>query len=236
MVLCSLQTKVPKRISGPGRGRGGPRTKIGPLPISIRYQPGDTRRYPNISLPVGDVDKQVVKVARAARWATLHYAGLRGEGSSPVPLSSESMQKCLHGEIEVDTAGVTGYASVEAAEQAKQRHIGTACLQVPQGDIERRQREHGRSTAAAVVQGPPDVMPDGLSVMRFAALDQFGNLPSERIGNRAAIAADSVSIANTFGPVGSADTASYQFEGGDFAVRAVREANGERDPIEPGVD
>jgi hypothetical protein len=49
------------------------------------------------------------------------------------------------------------------------------------------------------MQGPPDVMPDGFSVIRFAALDQFGNLPPERIGNRAAIAADSVSIANTFG-------------------------------------
>src|SRR5882762_3891024 len=86
------------------------------------------------------------------------------------------------------------------------------------------------------MQGPPDVMPDGFSVIRFAALDQLGNLPPERIGNRAAIAADSVSIANTFGPVGIADTASYQFEGVDFAVRAVREANGQRDPIEPGVD
>src|SRR6195256_1899781 len=86
------------------------------------------------------------------------------------------------------------------------------------------------------MQGPPDVMPDGFSVIRFAALDQFGNLPPERIGNRAAIAAHSVSIANTFGPVGIADTTSYQFEGVDFAVRAVGEANRQRDPIEPGVD
>src|SRR3982075_2181446 len=79
-------------------------------------------------------------------------------------------------------------------------------------------------------------MPDGLSVIRLAALDQFGNLPPERIGNRAAIAAHGVSVANTFGPVGIADTAKYQFEGSDFAVRAVREANGQRDPIESGVD
>src|SRR3982074_913803 len=86
------------------------------------------------------------------------------------------------------------------------------------------------------MQGPPDVMPDGFSVIRFTALDQLGNLPPERIGNRAAIAADSVSMANTFGPVGIADTTSYQFEGLDFAVRAVREANCQRDPIESGVD
>src|SRR4030088_3034996 len=102
--------------------------------------------------------------------------------------------------------------------------------------MERRQREHGRSAAAAVMQGPPDVMPDGFSVIRLAALDQFGNLPPKRIGNRPAIAADSVSVANTFGPVGIADTTSYQFEGVDFAVRAVREANCQGDPIESGID
>jgi hypothetical protein len=56
------------------------------LPISIHYQAGDTIHYPSISLPVGDVDNQAVKVAGAARWVTLHYAGLRGEGSIPVPL------------------------------------------------------------------------------------------------------------------------------------------------------
>src|SRR5450755_2478403 len=86
------------------------------------------------------------------------------------------------------------------------------------------------------MQGPPDVMPDGFSVIGFASLNQLGNFPPERVGNRAAIAADSVSVANTFGTVGIADMTNYQFEGVDFAVRAVREANGQRDPIEPGVD
>jgi hypothetical protein len=162
----------------------------------------------------------------------LHLDGAKALGEIAVRL----LQKRLHRELEVDAAGVTGNPSVEAAEQTKQRHTGTARLQVPQGDIERRQREHGRAAAAAVVQGPPDVMPDGFSVIRFAALDQLGNFPPERIGNRAAIAADSVSIANTFGPVGIADTASYQFEGVDFAVRAVRETKGQRDRVESGLD
>jgi hypothetical protein len=45
-------------------------------------------------------------------------------------------------------------------------------------------------------------MPDGFSVIGFTALDQFGNLAPERIGNRAAIAADSVGISDTFGAVG----------------------------------
>jgi hypothetical protein len=79
-------------------------------------------------------------------------------------------------------------------------------------------------------------MPDGFRVIGFAALDQLGNLPPERIGDRAAIAADSLSIADAFGPVGITDTARYQFERVDVAVRAVRQANGQRDPVEPGVD
>jgi hypothetical protein len=79
-------------------------------------------------------------------------------------------------------------------------------------------------------------MPDSFCVIRFAALDQLGNFAPERVGNRAAIAADSVSVANTFGPVGIAHMTNYQFEGVDFAVGAVRQANGQRDPIEPGFD
>jgi hypothetical protein len=63
-------------------------------------------------------------------------------------------------------------------------------------------------------------MPDGFCVVRFAALDQLRNLSPERIGNRSAVAANGVSIANTFG----------------LAVRAVREADGERDPVESCVD
>jgi hypothetical protein len=79
-------------------------------------------------------------------------------------------------------------------------------------------------------------MPDGLGVIGFAALDQLGNLAPQRIGNRAAIATDCVSIANTFGPVRIADTAGHQFEGVDVAVRAVRETGGEGNPVESCVD
>jgi hypothetical protein len=86
------------------------------------------------------------------------------------------------------------------------------------------------------MQGPPDVIPDGFSVIRLAALDQLGNLSPERIGDRATIAADRIGIADTFGSIGVADTARYQFEGVYLAVRTVREANGQRNPIEPGVD
>src|SRR5471032_2102379 len=137
------------------------------------------------------------------RSTDLHLDGAKALGEIIVRL----LQKRVHGEIKVDATGVTGHASVETAQKTKQRHIGTARLQVPQGDIERRQRKHGRSAAAAVVQGPPDVMPYSFSVIRFAALDELWNFSPERVGNRAAIAADNVSVANTFGTVGISYTA-----------------------------
>ena len=80
------------------------------------------------------------------------------------------------------------------------------------------------------------MMPDRFGVVGLAALDQFGDLPPQDVGNRAAIAADRIGIADAFGPVGIADAARYQFEGGDLAMRAVGEGDGEGDPIEPGVD
>src|SRR5712664_4121212 len=115
--------------------------------------------------------------------------------------SSVLPKKRLDREIEVDAAGVTGHAGVEAAEETKQGQIGAARLQVPQRDIKRREREHRWSAASAVMQGPPDVMPNGLGIIGFAALDQFGDLPPENVGNRAAIAADGIGIADAFSPV-----------------------------------
>ena len=117
------------------------------------------------------------------------------------PLARLSSEQRLDGKIEVDAAGVTGHTGVEATEQTEQRQIGAARLQVPQGDIERRERQHGRSAAPAIMQAPPDVMPDGLGVVGLPALDQFGDLPPEDVGNRAAIAADGVGIARAFSPV-----------------------------------
>ena len=135
------------------------------------------------------------------------------------------LQQRIDGEIEIDAAGVAGHPRVKTAEQAKQRQIGAARLQVPQRDIERGKREHDRTAAAAVMQAPPDVMPDRFGVIGLAALDQFGNFPPENIGNRAAIAADGIGVADAFGPVGIADTACDELKGRDFAMRAVGEGN-----------
>jgi hypothetical protein len=146
------------------------------------------------------------------------------------------LEERIDGEIEVDAAGVTGDAGVKAAKQAKQRQIGAACLQVPERDIERGKREHHRAATPAIMQAPPGVMPDGFGVVGFAAFDQLGNFPPESVGNRAAVAADGVGVADALGPVGIAEAACHEFKGRDFAMRAVGEGNRQRDPVESGLD
>jgi len=59
------------------------------------------------------------------------------------------------------------------------------------------------------MQCPPEVLPNGLGIIGFAALDQFRDLPPESVGDCAAIAADCVGIADAFRPISIADTACY---------------------------
>jgi hypothetical protein len=86
------------------------------------------------------------------------------------------------------------------------------------------------------MQAPPNVMPDRFGVVGLAALDRPGNFPSQDVGDRAAVAADGLGIADAFSAVGIVDANGDQFEGGDLAMRAVREGDGERDPVESGLD
>ena len=110
-----------------------------------------------------------------------------------------------------------------------------AGLQVPQRDVERRQRKHHRSATTAVVQAPPDVMPDGFGVVGLASLDQCGDFAPENVGDGAAIAADGVGIAHAFGAIGIAHATAHELERCDFSMRAVGERDGERDPVESGL-
>ena len=166
------------------------------------------------------------------RAAHLHLDGAKALGEIVVGL----LEQRLDGKVEVDAAGIAGHAGVEAAEQTEQRQTGAPRLQVPQGDIERRQRQHRRPAAPAVMQAPPDVMPDRLGVVGFPAFDQLGDFAPEDIRDRAAVAADGVGVAGAFSPVGIANAACHQFEGCDFAMRAVGEGYRQRDPIEPALD
>jgi hypothetical protein len=169
--------------------------------------------------------------ARSGR-PDLHLDGAKALGKIVVGL----LEQRVDGKIEVDAAGVTGHAGVEATEQTEQRQIGAARLQVPQGDIERGERQHGRSAAPAIMQAPPDVMPDRLRCRRLAGPRSVRDLPPEDVCNRAAIAADGVGIARAFSPIRIANAACHQFEGCDFAVCAVGEGNRQRDPKESSLD
>jgi hypothetical protein len=62
------------------------------------------------------------------RTAHLHLDGAKALGKIIVGL----LEQRVDGKIEVDAAGVTGHAGVEAAEQTKQRQTGAPRLQVPQ--------------------------------------------------------------------------------------------------------
>ena len=186
------------RSKGWKRARGADGFLDRPFHVGIRHQGKAVAEMLAHRLHARDVGCEI-------RAADLHLDGAKALGEIVVGL----LQQRLDGKIEVDAAGVTGHAGIEAAEQTKQRQIGAARLQVPQRDIERRERQHRRSAAPAVMQGPPDVMPDGFGVVGFAALDQFGNLPPENVGDRAAIAADGIGVANAFGSVGIADAACH---------------------------
>ena len=151
-------------------------------------------------------------------------------------LSSVCCSSASTRQIEIDAAGIAGHAGIEAAEQTPQRQTGAPRLQVPQRDVERRQRQHGRPAAPAIMQPPPDMMPDRLDVVGLAALDQLGDLAPQDVGDRAAVAADRVGVADAFGAIGIADAAGDELERRDLAMRAVGERDRQRDPIEPGLD
>ena len=164
--------------------------------------------------------------------ADLHLDGAKAFGEIAVGLREQR----LHGEIEVDAAGITRHVRVVAAEQTEQRQVGAPRLQIPQRDVECGERQYRRPAATAIMQAPPDVMPDGLGVVGLPAVDQFRDLPPEDVGNRAAIAANGVGIARAFSPIRIANTACHQFEGCDLAMCAVGEGNRQRDPIESSLD
>src|SRR5262249_41474045 len=103
-------------------------------------------------------------------------------------------------------------------------------------DVERGERKHGRTAASTIMQTPPDVMPDALCVIGFAAFDQLRDLAPEDVGDRATVPADSVGVACAFGTIGIVDATNHEFESRDFAMRAVGESDLERNAVKPGLD
>jgi hypothetical protein len=164
--------------------------------------------------------------------ADLHLDGAKAFGEIAVGL----LQQRLDREIEVDAAGIAGHARIEPAEQSIQRQFRAPRLQIPQRDVECRKRQHRRPAAAAVMQRPPDLMPDRLGVIGLAALDQRRDFALEDVGDGAAIAPDCVGVADAFGAIGIVDAAGDQLERRDVAMGRVGEHDGEGDPVESGLD
>jgi hypothetical protein len=162
----------------------------------------------------------------------LHLDGAKSLAQIVVGL----LQQRLDREVEIDAAGVAGHAGIEAAEQAPQRQFCALGFQVPQRDVERGQCQHHRSAAPAIVQAPPDMMPDCFGVVGLAALNQCAHFAAEDICHRAADAADGVGVSDPFCAVGIADAAGDQLEGRDLAMGAVGQNDGEGNAKEARLD
>src|SRR5262249_16193234 len=86
------------------------------------------------------------------------------------------------------------------------------------------------------MQTPPHVMPDGLSVVGLMPLDQLRDLAAEDVCNRAATASDRVGIADAFRTIRVLHANRDELESFNLAMRAVRQCDGERDPVVSGLD
>ena len=133
----------PGEVVGLQRARGADGFLDRPFHVGVGHQRKAVAEMFSHRLHARDVGGEI-------RAAHLHLDGAKALGEIVVGLPEQR----LDGKIEVDAAGITGHAGVEAAEQAKQRQIGAPRLQVPQRDVERRERQHRRSAASAVMQVP----------------------------------------------------------------------------------
>ena len=98
----------------------------------------------------------------------LHLDGAKAAREVVVGLAQQRVQR----EVEVDAARVAGHARVEAAEHAPERRAVTPRPQVPQRDVDGRDRQRLGAAAPAVVQRPPHRLPERLDALGVAAGEQ----------------------------------------------------------------
>ena len=164
--------------------------------------------------------------------ADLHLDRAKALGKIVVGL----LQQRVDREIEVDAAGIARHAGIEAAEQPEQRQVRAPRLQVPQRDVERRQRQHHRAAASAIMQAPPHPVPYRLGVVRLEARDKLGDLAPDDVGDCIAVAADRIGVADALRAIGIAHPAGDQLERRHLAMRAVGQGHTEWNAIQPGLD
>ena len=139
-------------------------------------------------------------------------------------------------ELEVDPAGVARHARIEAAEHPPQRLAGALGREVPERDVDRRDRQHHRPAAAAVVERPPHLLPQRLDPAGVLALEQRREVALDEDVDRGAAGADGVGVAEPLGAVRVAHAHRDELEVGHLAVRAVREHHRQRHPVAAALD
>ena len=122
-----------------------------------------------------------------------------------------------------------------AAEQTPKRHAGALGLEIPERHVDRRERQHGRAAAAAVVHRPPHPLPEGFDQIAVLAHDDGRDLMGKRRCDRGPIVAGGVSVADAFAAVGIADPDGIELEIGHLAVLAVGQRLRQRYAIEAGA-
>jgi hypothetical protein len=123
-----------------------------------------------------------------------------------------------------------------AAEEAPEGGAGALRLQVPERHVDRRDREHGRAAAPAVVQRPPQLLPQALDEVGVLAGQDLGHLAGEDVVDGAAVAADGEGVADAFRTISVAHADRAELEGAHLAVGAVGEHRRQGHPVEAGLE
>ena len=104
--------------------------------------------------------------------ADLHLDGAKAAREIGIGLPQQRIQR----ELQVDAAGVAGHLRIVAAQQAPQGRAGALRLQVPERHVDGGDRQHGRTAAAAIVQRPPQLLPQLLDPVGVLAGQDLGHL------------------------------------------------------------
>src|SRR5207248_6447286 len=91
-------------------------------------------------------------------------------------------------------------------------------------------------TATAVVERPPDSLPNRFRIISLLVVDQFGNFAPQNIGNGSPVSTHRKGVSDAFHAIGITDANGNQLKPPDLAMRAVGQRHRERDPIEAGFD
>src|SRR5262245_63403461 len=136
----------------------------GPLHVSVDHQREFVAEVFAHGGDFGDVLAQVVATH-------FHLDGAEALGKVPVRLSQERAGV----EVKIDAAGIAWHLRVVTTEQLPQWQVGTLCLEIIEGNVEGRLREHGGASTSAVVETPPHLAPEMLDAIGIFTCNQVAD-------------------------------------------------------------